>query len=107
MNIRKRNRIKKIMILAAVLSLLLCTPVFAAGEDIISSGFQVIYTLIAAVVSGFGSVLLLWGFLEWGISFNTQDGGAQSMAFKRIAGGLIIAVVPQLIPIILSAIGAS
>lgn len=37
---------------------------------------------------------------------NSQDGGAQSMAFKRIAGGLVAVITPQLIPVITSSVGA-
>lgn len=81
-------------------------PVFAAGEDIVNSAFDVIYNLIAAVVSSIGTILLLWGVFEWAQSLNVQDGGAQSIAFKRIAAGLIATIGPQLIPLITSQIGA-
>ena len=91
----------------SVMSVLQCGgPVFAAGEDIVNSAFDVIYNLIAAVVSSIGTILLLWGVFEWAQSLNVQDGGAQSMAFKRIAAGLIATIGPQLIPLITSQIGA-
>lgn len=91
----------------SVMSVLQCgVPVFAAGEDIVNSAFDVIYNLIAAVVSSIGTILLLWGVFEWAQSLNVQDGGAQSMAFKRIAAGLIATIGPQLIPLITSQIGA-
>ena len=91
----------------SVMSVLQCgVPAFAAGEDIVNSAFDVIYNLIAAVVSSIGTILLLWGVFEWAQSLNVQDGGAQSMAFKRIAAGLISTIGPQLIPLITSQIGA-
>ena len=43
---------------------------------------------------------------EWAQSLNVQDGGAQSVAFKRIAAGLVATLGPQLIPILTSQIGA-
>ena len=78
--------------------------VCAAGTDDISSGFDAIYSIIAAIVSAIGSLFLLWGVFEWTQSMNTQDGAAQSMAFKRIASGLVAILTPQLIPIIQNAI---
>ncbi len=100
-----RKKMLYTMLFAVSATVLSAIPVFAVGEDIITSGFDVIYSIIAAVVSSVGSLLLLWGCFEWAQSLNTQDGAAQSMAFKRIAAGLIAILVPQLIPIVQSAVG--
>lgn len=82
------------------------TPVHAAGEasSIVTNAFQVIYDIIAAIVSSIGSLFLLWGIFEWGQSLNQHDGGAQSIAFKRIAAGLITVIAPNLIPLITASI---
>lgn len=80
-------------------------PVYAAGgADVITNGFNVIYDIIAAVVSAIGTILLLWGVFEWAQSMSVQDGGTQNLAFKRIGGGLIAILGPQLIPLITGAI---
>lgn len=103
-----RKRIVLWIVSTFLLTMLMASTVLAApssGEDIISSGFDAIYTIIAAIVSAVGSLLLLWGVFEWAQSLNTQDGAAQSMAFKRIAAGLVAILAPQLIPIIQSSIG--
>lgn len=94
--------------ISLVVSMLYMMPAFAAasGETIIENGFDVIYGIIAAIVSSVGMLYLLWGAFEWAQSLNTQDGGAQSYAFKRIAGGLVAILVPQLIPIIATSAGA-
>ena len=78
-------------------------PVFAAGNvdtSQITGGFDAIYQVIAAIVSAIGSIFLLWGLFEWAQSLNTQDGGAQSIAFKRIGSGLIATLAPQIIMVI-------
>lgn len=81
-------------------------PVYAAeAGDIVSPGFQTIYEIIAGIVSSVGEMFLLWGMFEWAQALNTQDGGAQSMAFKRVSSGLVAVLSPQLIPIITTAIG--
>lgn len=106
---RKSTRLGNAAAASLVLAILFCLPVCAAPADptaIIQSGFDVIYGIIAAIVSALGSIFLLWGLFEWTQSLNTQDGAAQSIAFKRIASGLVAILGPQLIPIIQSAIGA-
>ena len=78
-------------------------PVLAAGNvdtSQITNGFDAIYQVIAAIVSSIGSIFLLWGLFEWAQSLNAQDGGAQSIAFKRIGSGLIATLAPQIIMVI-------
>lgn len=88
--------------------LFLAMPVYAApsGTSVISSGFNSIYQIIAAIVSSIGQLLLLWGVFEWATALNSQDGTMQSMAFKRIASGLVACLAPQLVTVISAAMRA-
>lgn len=70
----------------------------------ITSAFGVIYDIIAAIISSIGQLYLLWGVFEWATALNSQDGTMQSMAFKRIAAGVVAVLVPQLIPLVTAAI---
>lgn len=81
-----------------------CCPVNAAGTDGINTAFNEVYEIIAAIISSIGQILLLWGVFEWATALNSQDGTMQSMAFKRIAAGLVACLTPQLIPIIMGGI---
>lgn len=82
-------------------------PAYASNAAaIVKNGFNIIYDIIAAVVSAIGALYLLWGVFEWAQSMNTQDGGAQSMAFKRIGAGVVACITPQVIPIMLGGMGA-
>ncbi len=108
--VRYQKKAVSILALALLLSLCLNIHVMAAGDEgalIVSQGFDVIYTIIAAIVSSIGALYLLWGIFEWAQSLNTQDGGAQSMSFKRIASGLVAIIGPQLVPIIQNAVGVA
>lgn len=93
--------------MAVLAPLFVCAPVNATGVDIVTTGFNVIYDIISAIVSSVGALLLLWGLFEWAQALNTQDGGSQSMAFKRIASGLVAILAPQLIPLIRNAVGGA
>ena len=100
----KREKALRLGILLAVLSCLLAAcqpfPVLAAGNTgAITNSFKSIY-IIAAIVTSIGQLYLLWGVFEWATSLNSQDGTAQSMAFKRIAAGLVACMAPTIISMI-------
>lgn len=107
-----QNTMERMMkVLTVLVMIVLCTmlcemSVNAAGNagNVITNAFGVVYQIIAAVVSSIGVLMLLWAMFEWGQSMSIQDGGAQGMAFKRIGGGLVMALGPQLLPLILAAI---
>ncbi|MEE1079391.1 MAG: hypothetical protein UIC64_10140 [Agathobacter sp.] len=71
----------------------------AAGTDVtaITSKIDILFSLIAAVFNGFGLIFLLWGIFEWGIAYCSGQGGMEAQSFKRIAGGLVILVSPDLV----------
>ena len=101
----KRETVLRLGILLAVLSCLLAAcspfPVLAApNTGAISNSFKSIYNIIAAIVTSIGQLYLLWGVFEWATSLNSQDGTAQSMAFKRIAAGLVACMAPTIISMI-------
>ena len=102
---REKNKAVTMGIILAVTSILLaaCHPVtvFASGNTgAITTSFKSIYNIIAAIVTSIGQLYLLWGVFEWATSLNSQDGTAQSMAFKRIAAGLVACMAPTIISMI-------
>ena len=110
-NERKRNLIKEkgragmtgsaLACLCFMLAVFAPVTVFAAGNTgAITNSFKSIYNIIAAIVTSIGQLYLLWGVFEWATSLNSQDGTAQSMAFKRIAAGLIACMAPTIISMI-------
>ena len=101
----KREKALRLGILLAVLSCLLaeCSPfpvLAATNTGAISNSFKSIYNITAALVTSIGQLYLLWGVFEWATSLNSQDGTAQSMAFKRIAAGLVACMAPTIISMI-------
>lgn len=78
-------------------------PVYAAttGNAIITNGFANLQNIVTAFVSSIGSIVVLWGLFEWGNSVQSQDGMMQTQAFKRIGGGLVMTLGPQLLPLLL------
>ncbi len=105
----QRKKLQQILFMiigsAFLLAFHICCPVNATSTAGISTAFNVVYEIIAAIISSIGQILLLWGVFEWASALNSQDGTMQSMAFKRIAAGLVACLTPQLIPIIMGGIG--
>ena len=85
--------------LSTVMSFGLATPVFAAdtGAQLVTNSFSTLISIVTALVSSIGSIVLLWGFFEWGTAMQSQEGVMQANAFKRIGGGLVMVIAPQLV----------
>ena len=91
------------VITAALMLLMMAVPVFAAsGADVIQNGFATLLDIVKALVSAIGTIVLLWGLFEWGTSLQSPNGAEQSSAFKRIGGGLVMILAPQLISLFIS-----
>lgn len=74
-------------------------PAQSGASSTITSGFNNLLDIVKSLVSSIGTIVLLWGFFEWGTSMQSQDGVMQSSAFKRIGGGLVMVLAPQLITV--------
>ena len=87
---------------AAVLSLTLVlgmsVPVFAAGDPItvINNLSDFIFGLIRAV----GLILLGWGIVQVGLSFQSHDPSQRSNGFLTLAGGIVITFAKEILDLI-------
>ena len=112
----KKNRTKMYMMAVCAISCLLFMGVMSlvssefvyaatnstSGASTVTSSFSSLTDIVTALVSSIGTIVLLWGFFEWGTSMQSTDGVMQSSAFKRIGGGLIMVLAPQLISAFIS-----
>ena len=71
------------------------------GAAIVTGAFNNLTAIITAIVSSIGSIILLWALFEIGVSMQSQEGTMQAMGFKRVGGGLVITLAPQLVSAIL------
>ncbi len=93
------------IMLAVTLTFCLCAMPVLAGTNntgstastVITTGFANLQSVVEAIVTAIGTILLLWGLFEWGISIQSPDGVQQSSAFKRIGGGIVMIAAPQLL----------
>lgn len=73
----------------------------ADGNVFVKNAFSNITDIIKSFVTCIGIILCLWGVFEWGNSMQGNDGVMQSGAFKRIGGGLVMCLAPQLLGVII------
>lgn len=84
----------------AVLTLITCMSVtaFAAGDPItvVNNLSDFIFGLIRAV----GLILLGWGIVQVGLSFQSHDPSQRSNGFLTLAGGVIITFAKEILDLI-------
>ena len=79
-----------------------CAPVYATdAAGVVSGKFSSFQNLLGGIVSSIGSIVTLWGISEWGIAFQGSEGTMQANAFKRIGGGFVMAMAPQILAAIM------
>ena len=77
------------------------TAVFAAdaseGAQLVSNSIGKVYDMMAAFVSSLGSIIVLWMLFDMGMAVQSQEGTMQANGIKKVGGGLVMVLAPQLI----------
>lgn len=87
-------------VVIAVMVMLLCViPAFAADEDpltVVENLSNFIFSLIRAV----GLILLGWGIVQVGLSFQSHDPSQRSNGFLTLAGGIVVTFAKEILNLI-------
>ena len=71
---------------------------FAADEAAaVKNSVGRVYDILAAFVSSVGSIITLWMIFEMGVAVQSQEGTMQANGIKKVGGGLIMVLAPQLL----------
>ena len=102
MNKGKINKVRKAVRIAAVVAVILivaAVPVFATNDPIgvVNNLSSFIFGLIRAV----GIILLGWGIVQVGLSFQSHDPSQRSNGFLTLAGGVIITFAKEILDLII------
>ena len=99
---------KKTFLKLSMLALVFATvavsgsSVYAAdAAGVVTGKFSSFQNLLGGIISSIGSIITLWGISEWGIAFQGSEGTMQANAFKRIGGGFVMAMAPQILAAIM------
>lgn len=88
---------------SAYIAVVLCfcclsTTVFAAGDPlaVVNNLSTFIFSLIRAI----GLILLGWGVVQVGLSFQSHDPSQRSQGFLTLAGGLVVTFAKEILDLI-------
>ena len=82
---------------------LICPEVILASEAAkqeVMGKFYTFETFLADIISTLGSIYTLWGISEWGFAWHESNGTMGGQSFKRIFGGVVVTMSPQILLII-------
>lgn len=105
----RKQKTKLAVVFTSILGIGNPITVFAAKTDKnaavteVTDGINVLETIVLTCVGGVGVIFLAWGIMDFGSAYSAHDTTQQSMAIKKVIGGLIMVAVP----VILKALGIS
>lgn len=96
--VKKGFRFYCAAVMAAAFTLCCSVTVFAAGDPIavVNNLSDFIFGLIRAV----GLILLGWGVVQVGLSFQSHDPSQRSNGFLTLAGGIVITFAKEILTLI-------
>lgn len=99
-----KNKLKKafLMLQTLIAILVLNVPIMAEEVDVteVTSGIDVLVTLVMAFIGGVGAIFLAWGLMDFGTAYAQHDASQQMQGIKKVVAGLIIVAVPTLTAIL-------
>ena len=99
--IKAANRMRRIL-LSSLMVMILCASLsisaFAADDPlaVVNNLSEFIFGLIRAV----GLILLGWGIVQVGLSFQSHDPSQRSNGFLTLAGGIVITFAKEILTLI-------
>lgn len=99
LTLNKKGRLGFSAYIAVILSFCcFSTTVFAAGDPlaVVNNLSTFIFSLIRAI----GLILLGWGVVQVGLSFQSHDPSQRSQGFLTLAGGLVITFAKEILDLI-------
>ncbi len=99
---KKKSKTSKLLgadVTARVLIMSMAVPIYAANDPIgvVNNLSDFIFGLIRAV----GIILLGWGIVQVGLSFQSHDPSQRSNGFLTLAGGVIITFAKEILNLII------
>ena len=86
--------------LYAALAVALCCPlaVFATSDPL--GAINNLSTFIFSLIRAIGLILLGWGVVQVGLSFQSHDPSQRSQGFLTLAGGLVVTFAKEILDLV-------
>lgn len=95
---RRAHRAYSMVVCVAAMAACLTVPAFAADDPlaVIENLSEFIFSLIRAI----GLILLGWGIVQVGLSFQSHDPSQRSNGFLTLAGGIVVTFTKEILTLI-------
>ena len=101
--LRQRDRVRRLYF-SAVLLLAFCAaltvPAFAAGGSDPLTIVNNLSDFIFSIIKALGIIILGWGIVQVGMSFQSHDASQRTQGFLCLFGGLMIAFAKEILSVI-------
>lgn len=87
------------VIIALTMILSMGLPVFAAGDPL--TVIDNLSNFIFGIIRAIGMILLGWGIVQVGLSFQSHDPSQRSNGFLTLAGGIVITFAKEILDLII------
>ena len=92
----------------ALLVGMMTVPAFATGESVAAGGDPIavvnnLSNFVFGLIRAVGIILLGWGIVQVGMSFQSHDPSQRSNGFLTLAGGLVITFAKEILNLIMGA----
>lgn len=87
------------VIVALTMILSFGIPVLAAGDPL--TVINNLSTFIFGIIRAIGMILLGWGIVQVGLSFQSHDPSQRSNGFLTLAGGIVITFAKEILDLII------
>lgn len=93
------------LVLCAAVTLVCTDTVFAsdinqADVDAFMKPFNTLKYMFTTLISLLGTIYTLWCIGEWGMAWHESQGNVSGQSFKRMFGGIVMIMAPQLLSIL-------
>lgn len=99
--LKLERRVKRFYALAAcslLIMIILAVPVFAADDPL--AAVQKLSDFIFSLIRAVGLILLGYGILQVGLSFQSHDPSQRSNGILTIAGGIVVTFTKEILTLI-------
>ena len=76
------------------------TTAFAASNNDPLGGVNNLSTFVFSLIRAIGMILLGWGVVQVGLSFQSHDPSQRSQGFLTLAGGLVVTFAKEILDLI-------
>lgn len=98
---KKSNAVAKVtMFFATLITTMFCFSVTAFADDDPLTVVNNLSTFIFGLIRAVGLIILAWGIVQVGLSFQTHDPSQRSNGFLTLAGGVVITFTKEILNLI-------